>query len=97
MFCKIIVYSGNENPQTLKVQDAVDTSLISQTNNIYQVFMNSPWSLSVVPFLVPSKEEPQTESNPVEEPLPRLGDRSLCGIDYYSISYVDPIFKNGYN
>ena len=47
--------------------------------------------------LTPSKEKPQTESNPAEEPPPRLRDRSLGGIDYYSISYDDPIFKNGYN
>jgi hypothetical protein len=47
--------------------------------------------------MTPSKGEPQTESNPVEEHPPRLRDRSLGGIDYYWISYDDPIFKNGYN
>jgi hypothetical protein len=47
--------------------------------------------------MAPSKDEPQTESNPVEEPPPRLRDRSLGGIDYYTLSYDDPIFKNGYN
>ena len=45
----------------------------------------------------PPRDEPQIESNPVEEPPPPVRDRSLGGIDYYSLSYDDPIFKNGYN
>ena len=44
-----------------------------------------------------SKDDPQTESSPIEEPPPPVRDRSLGGIDYYSLSYDDPIFKNGYN
>ena len=47
--------------------------------------------------MTPSKDEPQIESDPVEEPPPRIRDRSLGGIDYYTMSYDDPIFKNGYN
>jgi hypothetical protein len=38
----------------------------------------------------------QNEENPRKEPPPPVRDRTLGGIDYYSLSYDDPIFKNGY-
>ena len=40
-----------------------------------------------------SKDDPQTESSPIEEPPPPVRDRSLGGIDYYTLSYDDLIFK----
>ena len=45
------------------------------------------------------KDDPPTptESNPAKEHPPPVRDRSLGGIDYDSLSYDDPIFKNGYN
>ena len=44
-----------------------------------------------------SKDDPPNDSNPVKEHPPPVRDRTLGGIDYYSLSYDDPIFKNGYN
>jgi hypothetical protein len=41
-----------------------------------------------------SKDDPQTESSPIEEPPPPVRYRSLGGRDYYSLSYNDPIYKN---
>ena len=47
-------------------------------------------------YMTTSKDDPPTESNPVEEHPPPVRDRSVGGIDYYSLSYDDSIFKNGY-
>ena len=41
-------------------------------------------------------DDSKTVENPVEEPPPPVRDRTLGGIDYYLLSYDDPIFKNGY-
>jgi hypothetical protein len=43
-----------------------------------------------------SKDDPKTEASPIEEPPPPVRDRSLGGIDYYPLSYDDPMFKNGH-
>ena len=43
-----------------------------------------------------SKDDPPNESNPVKENPPPVRDRTLGGIDYYTLSYDDPIFKNRY-
>ena len=45
----------------------------------------------------PSKDDSKAVITQVEEPPPPVRDRSLGGIDYYSLSYDDPIFDNGYH
>ena len=45
MLSKICIF-GKWKPQTLLVQNSVDTSLISHTHNIYQVFMFWPLNSS---------------------------------------------------
>ena len=42
-------------------------------------------------------DDPPNESNPVKEHPPPVWDRTLGCIDYYSLKYDDPIFKNGYD
>ena len=46
--------------------------------------------------MTPSIDDSKTVENPVEEPPPPVRDRTLGGIDYYLLSYDDPIFKNGH-
>ena len=48
MFSRKYLYYGNETPQTLEVKNSVDTSLICQTNNLYQLFIFWPWNLYFV-------------------------------------------------
>ena len=51
----------------------------------------------VVPDYEYNLDDSKTVENQVEEPPPPVRDRTLGGIDYYLLSYDDPIFDNGYD
>ena len=51
----------------------------------------------VVPDSEYNLDDSKTVENQVEEPPPPVRDRTLGGIDYYLLSYDDPIFDNGYD
>ena len=76
-------------PEEITIIEVVKTSVEEVED---EVVPDSEYELKT-----PSKDDStKTESKPTEEPPPPVRDRTLGGIDYYKLSYDDPIFDNGY-
>ena len=77
--------------------DTEEVTIIQEVHKKIEEIKDEVVPNSEYEYMTTSKDDPPTESNPVEEHPPPVRYHSLGGIDYYSLSYDDPIFKNGYN
>ena len=69
-----------------------DAEEVVQTSSVEEI-KDEDVTDSEYESMTASKDKPQTESSPIEEPPPPVRDCSLGGIDYYSLSLDVPIFK----
>ena len=80
---------AEDAPEEITIIEVVKTSVEEVED---EVVPDSEYELKT-----PSKDDStKTESKPTEEPPPPVRDRTLGGINYYKLSYDDPIFDNGY-
>ena len=80
---------AEDAPEEITIIEVVKTSVEEVED---EVVPDSEYELKT-----PSKDEStKNASKPKEEPPPPVRDCTLGGIDYYKLSYDDPIFDNGY-